>query len=206
MTTDVTGCCIGFNVLPFNTFQFISGRYLLETKCMITTLSYSVVSLKYHTAMSWYCAWSHYSGNGSTSFCVELHFIIKSSIRQGSFNYKREIFGLTWLGIEPGTSQTQSECSNTRLPVLLCNVFTILKTSDKYTISMLIGKIILPWLSKMVDLHFLKGCGVLSMHFELYARFGKWLPQGKFLFFTSLKVMGQFQINFDVHYRPPNLF
>ena len=36
---------------------------------------YSVVSLKYHTAgtIVWYPTWSHYSGIGSISFCIELY-------------------------------------------------------------------------------------------------------------------------------------
>ena len=53
---------IGFNV-PFNTFPVISGKYLLVTDGMITTL-YSAASLKYHTTdiVLWYHARSHYSG------------------------------------------------------------------------------------------------------------------------------------------------
>ena len=54
-------------------------------------------------AVVWYPTWSHYSGNGSTSFHVEIPFIFPS-FRQSRFIYQFEIFGMTWLGILPGAN------------------------------------------------------------------------------------------------------
>ena len=61
---------------------------------------------------------SHYSGNGSTSFC-ELPFISRE-FDKGPSTTNLKIFGLTRSGIELGTFQTLNECSTTRLPVLQC--------------------------------------------------------------------------------------
>ena len=66
--------CIGFNI-PFNTFQVIPGWYLLVTEGMITTLECCLTEISYHRHSLWYPAQSHYSGNWSTSLCVDLPFI-----------------------------------------------------------------------------------------------------------------------------------
>ena len=52
-------------------------------------------------------------------FVLNYGTLYMSRIRQGSFNYQFQIFGLTRPGIEPGTSQTQRKCSITRLLVLV---------------------------------------------------------------------------------------
>ena len=52
---------------------------------------------------------SHYSGNASTNFCVELPFIIMSRAWQGSLNYQFEIFGFDSAGNRTRASQTRSE-------------------------------------------------------------------------------------------------
>ena len=41
------------------------------------------------------------------------------SIGQGRFNFKFEISNMTWLVVAPRTTKTQSECSATRLLVLV---------------------------------------------------------------------------------------
>ena len=85
--------CIGFINMPFNTFQVISGRWLLVTEGMAI---YSAGSLKFQTASTVvrYPAPSHYSGNGVNKF---FHWptLYISCIWQWSFNYSFEIFGLT---------------------------------------------------------------------------------------------------------------
>ena len=79
---------LGLFNLPFNTFQVISGQWLLVTEGMITTL----YSLKYHIPgiVIWYppppTVTSYYSGNWSPSFCVELHvpFICQAFDKEAS--------------------------------------------------------------------------------------------------------------------------
>ena len=90
--------------------QVISGWCLFLTEGMITT-----VSLKYHTAgtVVWYLVRSHYSGNGSTSFCVELPFICRAFDKGASTTIWNLWFDLA--GNRTWASQTRREWSFTRL-------------------------------------------------------------------------------------------
>ena len=62
----------------------------------------------------WYLARPHFSGNMQVLSLYDKHLKDK-----GPSTTNLKIFGLARPGIEPGTSQTQSECSTTRLPVLV---------------------------------------------------------------------------------------
>ena len=100
--------CIWFNV-PLNIFQVISGRCLLVIEDMLT----SAVSLKYHTAgtVVWYPARSHYSGNGSNSFFVELPFICRVFDKGASTTNLKSL--VCKAGNRTRASKTRSEWSTT---------------------------------------------------------------------------------------------
>ena len=81
----------GFSV-PLNTFHVISVRCLPVTEGMITTLrcciTESEISHSRH-AVVWYPVRSHYSGNGSSSFCVEY---VEHLASEESFDYRFHMY------------------------------------------------------------------------------------------------------------------
>ena len=93
-------CChlfgIGLNI-TFNLFQVIPGQCLLVTEgmnydkplyCCITQISLHAKFYDYYL----YPTQSHYSGNKSTSFSIELHFICRA-LDKGATNLN----SLVWL-------------------------------------------------------------------------------------------------------------